>query len=109
MCHVCGMLTVRPISFHESVGLSARHGEDGSLRRAGSGPAVEDVIGEVAGRPKGFGVLFWDFQAEEGSAAMGLICRSSANEVAGPMSRDGTSVIWLDIKWPVQDFFPGPA
>ena len=95
MWSVCGTLTVRPIFFHQSAGLSARHGEDGLLRRARSGPAVEDVIGEVAGRPKGFGVLFWDFQAEAGSAAMGLICRSSANEVAGPVSRDGTPVICL--------------
>jgi len=71
MWHVCGMLTVRPISFHQSVGLSARHGEDGPLRRAGSAPAVEDVIGEVAGRPKGFGVLFWDFRPKRACAAMG--------------------------------------
>jgi hypothetical protein len=62
MWHVCGMLTVRPISFHESVGLSAQHGEDGSLRRAGSGPAVEDVIGEVAGRPKGLVSSFGIFR-----------------------------------------------
>jgi hypothetical protein len=88
MWHVCGMLAVRPISFHQSVGLSARHGEDGLLRRAGSGPAVEDVIGEVAGRPKGFGVLFWDFQAEAGlrrdGADLQVISeRGSRADVAG--------------------------
>jgi hypothetical protein len=76
MWHVCGMLTVRPISFHQSVGLSARHGEDGLLRRAGSGPAVEDVIGEVAVALRVLVSSFGIFRPKRASAAMGLICRS---------------------------------